>query len=86
MNRGFVLGLGLLFVGVAELLCELLREDAESLRNTTIASFRDSIGERVKPGKVLPAAGRGESDPIVEKSVEVVDRSMRKDVENGDCG
>lgn len=70
MNRGFALGLGLLFVGVAELWLELPREEAESLRNTRMASFRGSTGENVMAGKILAGAGRGESDPIVETNVD----------------
>jgi hypothetical protein len=72
MNRGFALGLGLLFVGVAELWLELSREEAESLRNTRMASFRGSTGENVMAGKAFAGAGRGESEPIVETSVDKI--------------
>jgi hypothetical protein len=72
MNRGFALGLGLLFVGVAELWLELSREEAESLRNTRMASFRGSTGANVMAGKAFAGAGRGESEPIVETNVDKI--------------
>jgi hypothetical protein len=78
MNRGLALVLGLLFVGVAEVFCELPRDDAESLRNTTMASFRVSAGERVSAEKGFGPVGSGVSGPIVTRSVEVADKIMRQ--------
>lgn len=55
MSRGFMVGLGLPFVGVAVLL--ELREEAESLRSIEMASLRCSAGEKVMVGKELAEAG-----------------------------
>ena len=55
MSRGLMVGLGLAFVGVAELFWEL-REDAESLRSTKMESLRGSTGEKVMVG-AFPDAG-----------------------------
>lgn len=54
-----------MFVGVAELLCELPRDETESLRRNRIASFFGSIGEKVMDGRVALGAWEIASDPMV---------------------